>query len=399
MSAQLSTKASDLAALVPAAWQISWVHSPVLPWLTGCAVRRGATLLGVAWSTERSEAAVRAVAEAFERAALLDGPAAVVTSTARDLGHEAVDLSGTLTFDRHQLASPALASFRWTPCVPVSWVPAELAGSTDRVLVPADLAYIRADQADRVRIRPATSAGTAFARTRESALDRAFAELIEAHEIAIAVAGGFPARRITPAGHGVEDLVDRLGRSGVKVHLGLISRQCCLWTVVALLESACSGAPAVAAGSAARWCAGMAARSAIVEALGSWHLGWQVARRLPQPARLPQNAAERARWWAEPAAASLLPAMMTGQGEPLPDHCGGAERAAGEHACQLMAGHQIALLDITPVEVRDGYHVARLVAPGLAPLHSDERYPLIASIIGRYPSRVSGRPVSPHPFV
>lgn len=398
-AAQAGTDAGRLAARVPPAWRVRWVRSPYLPWIAGCAVYARGSLLGVAWAPTREDAAVRALGEAFERSALHRSAPPTTRATADELGPRAIGLADVLAFDEHQLRRDEFASFRWTASHPTTWVGATRAVAADPVLVPADLAYLRPTEADPVRVRPASSTGTALAETWTSAVASAAAELVERHELAIAVAGGFPARGIDPVGHGMDELTGRLSECGMTVRVGVVSRRHGLSTVVALVAGSSASRPSVAAGSAAAGCPVLAARSAVLEALGSLHLAAQSVRLLPHTLAPPRNSVERARWWAHPTATRLLTAVVDDRRDVVRDRCAAAGPSAGPLESLVAAGHDVAVLDITPAPVAPRYRVARIVAPSLALLHANELRPLSPAVSRRYPRRTPGPSLSPHPFV
>lgn len=389
----------------PETWRFVRLKSP-LGELWGSVVEADDDVLGVAWDLNPQAADVRALGEAVERSALHNVPDTIVRGSARSLGDRAIDLRDRVTFTPDQRASDArLATFGWDDTTECTWTPMQSPTGEQR-LVPVDLARIRLSGGDLLRPKPMTSIGTACGDSWDSAMSRALTEVVERHAIALAVYHRSRAVRVDPHDSGAGDIADALG-ADAELWVGMLpSGPFGREVAVAAVLGREDGMPQAAFGTAASSSAEHAVRSAALEAVHIFHLGWRLLKR-GTPLGEPTTINQRALWWATHGRVHVGDYFTEdGQPRPLSRSERHPERWQADSewlAAELSrAGHDWAWADITPAW-SSGVFVARVVAPSLLHLQINE-FPFL--VAPRFPSAVEafGRAAAdsagiPHPFV
>lgn len=335
----------------PRNWTLQRILSPLGPRVTGVVVRSGRTLLGAAWDISPSRAISRSVGEAVERWALRDPPAPKIQASAADLGNKALDVTPA-AFD----ASLVSADYHWAATTEIEW--ATGLDSTGReLLVPLDLVWLRSGPSSHVRIRPATSIGTAAATDVQAARRGAINEALERHRVALAWRSGEAAREVEPLGSDSMEIATCLARTGSRLRVGLLPTTG-MAVAIAIVEGNSSKLPAISAGSAARSTIENAVDAAAREALGTWHFAAQTLRRQSISATdLPRDAGERAKYWARAHDVDIR-GWFTG------------DRSTSSINVEI---GPCSFHDLTGSAPIPGIYVGRVVAPMLEFLQIDER--------------------------
>lgn len=388
-------------------WACRALRSP-LGGLHGAVVEADDDVLGVAWDEDLRSAAVRAVGEAVERSALHSptGTGSLELGTASELGERAADLTDCVRFSPAQLErSDALEEWRWTERTPTTWTEVQRDDATT-TLLPIDLVQML--RIDRVRIRCASSIGTACGRTWDDALSRALLEAVERHAVAESVYLDRRALRTTSDDPATQRISTRLSASGLRLGTGLLANDCRVPVAIAIIQGDGQETPAAVFGSAGGRTAAEALHGAALEAVHTFHLGWRLMRRGDPVRDVPEGINDRVLWWASNGG-DLAPGYLTNEHVPLHNAelalelpsgpIGGAEigQSLVDANCRWFSS------DITPAWAV-GVRVARAVAPALLQLRLDEAHPYLCA--PRWPEAVAklttthaGGLAPPHPYV
>ncbi|MBC8988727.1 YcaO-like family protein [Micromonospora chalcea] len=388
------------AAVVRDDWKCVRFTSP-FDGLFGSVVEADDDVLGVAWDLDPARADERALGEAVERAALHEPALAPVRASANELGSKAIRLDDRATFSPEQCSQePLLRPFAWNAHSQNTWV--TMQSPDGEVFVPADVERMRVHDSDPTRVKPMTSIGAACGVDWDTALTRALTEVVERHAVAVAVYSGRRAARVRPGDdrYSVHDIAEILdGAADVVVGL-LPGSHFGLQVALAAIVGTRDGLPEVAFGSAAHADAADAIRSAAIEAVHIFHLGWRLLRR-GDPEERPVGINTRALWWARHGRAHLGDYFVDQVAEAQGPTSGG--RTWTEIGDAISAERfRWAYSDITPAWAA-GAVVARAVVPALLHLQINP-FPLLYA--PRFPSEVeaflrrSGGGVNnDHPFV
>lgn len=390
---------------LPQSWRLLHLKSP-LGKLYGSVVESDNDVLGVAWDLDKRTADIRALGEGIERSALHLAPDDVVSGTAKNLGDRAFLLGDRVRFSDAQIRTDfRLAAFDWGEDSETTWTTMR-SRVGEKTLVPVDLARIRVAGADPVRPKPMTSIGTACGDDWDSALGRALLEIVERHAVAIAVYKGAKARLVDPLKSGVADIVGELGGQA-KILTAVLPERC--FGMVVAIVAVCGtepGLPQAAFGTAASINPMLAIRSAALEAVHVFHLGWRLLRR-GTPLADATTINQRALWWATNGGAHLdmffRRGTQGGSGVVSVHDQESYDSVVDSIASELeRSGHRWAFADITPPWAGETV-VARVVAPSLLHLQINEFPFLVAprfpDVVGGYFDTARERSGVPHPFV
>jgi ribosomal protein S12 methylthiotransferase accessory factor len=336
-----------------------------------------------------------AIGEAVERyCTLFYDKSQMVLGTWRELGEPAVPPDLLRLFSRQQLEQPGRRTrldyfdddsrVRWT----WGW---SLTQNRAR-LVPAALVYLGyACDPEEAAIGSNASTGLAAGLTLEGAILSGLYEVVERDAFTISwlfrhVRGKV---RVDDAGLRAKMLsAFAADRSDVSLELFDLTLDAPICSLLAVLRRPAEFGPVCCLSAAARLSPAAAAHKCLVElGQGLQYLRFQMAElRDWQPRddysdlttfdhhvilyhKRPQLAA---------AALAFLDGAGAGSLSALPQLATGRVKGDVERCVELLAraGHEVIAVDITTADVRDaGFRVVRVLAPGLAPLHSNHNLP------------------------
>lgn len=386
-------------------WACRALRSP-LGSLHGAVIEADGDVLGVAWDEDPAPAALRAAAEAVERTALKTRRSewCVKRASAEELGSKAPELGTCVRFTTEQIENePALAAWAWTERTPTSWAQVD-ANGTNACLLPVDL--VQSLRVDPIRIRCASSIGTACGHTWADAVTAATFELVERHVVALSVYEGAAAPELAGSEPLIQPIAALLAANGLGLRAGLLANTFGVPVAIAAIVGDGEHTPAASFGSAARASAAEALRAATLEAVHTFHLGWRLMRRGDAVERIPRSINTRVLWWARHGA-QLVGEYFTAGSVPEDQALasGWLERAKTRDVRVALqsSGCEWFTADITP-DWADGVKVARVIAPALLQLRLDDAHPYLhapkwSDSVARLLARREAGGVHPHPYV
>jgi ribosomal protein S12 methylthiotransferase accessory factor len=255
-------------------------------------------------------------------------------------------------------------------------------------------------------IAPCLSTGLACGADWHDALARGLCEVIERDAVALAWLAGVEPPRLELDGErlggGVRRLVAAIASRGFRWAAFDLTTDLGVPVTAALLEGRSAVGPVVSFGSAAHRDREQALLKALVEAAHARMYvksilrsepGWRAGRRCKNVTSFadhgrfysahPEQGSALARWWKTRKSVSWPEARggVLSDAAWLREICGSLARA----------GHEVLAADLTTPDVEDlGLKVARVLVPGLQPLHGNHAWPHLGGPRLRELSRVFG---------
>lgn len=336
--------------------------------------------------TTREVAAAKAIGEAVERyCSAVFSYEDLVWAAYEDLDRSATPPETFALYSRAQYDQPGFPWRPFTPRTPTAWTPGRSLTTGDEVLVPAPFVFVPyhylAERPDTPIAQP-ISTGLACGSSPEQAALSALCEAIERDAFTITWQSRLSRPRIDldSLTADLADLVERYRSVGLRVHLVDITTDLSCPVVMSLVEGLSESSPALAVAAAAHPDPAVACRKSLEELAHTRRFAAQVMDYLPpvpvdvvagHPAVVDQRAHLRfycpqsAKGYADFSWSSdrtvALADIAVGTGQEELTEVASAVAAAGEEAV---------LVDLTTPDIADlGLSVARVVCPGLHPLH------------------------------
>lgn len=324
------------------------------------------------------------IGEALERyCAGLPRPGSVRTARIAELPGRVVspDSFALFSWSQYWRRGVSFPFSRWSAADRIGWVEAHSPTRGDSALVPAVFAlHPCPSTGGEPLIAPSLSTGLACGRTWSEAVEAGLWEVIERDAVALAWLGMIQPHRMDPhaamMSEATSSLLESIRRAGFRLSLLDLSSEFGVTVAGVLLEGHSPLGLIVSFGSAAHGDPDRALRKALVESIHCRMYVKSVLRRTPGwragrgfrhvtsfecHARLysshPEHRRALDRWW-NPIRAS--DARRDGHA-PTVEECVATLEARG---------HEVLTVDVTTPDVRElGLHVARVMVPGLQPLH------------------------------
>ena len=375
---------------------------------------------GSGYAATADAARAAALGEAIERYAASEQPSRAVLAAAGDLA-DAIEPERFSLFTAEQLAAPGFPFVAFTRATRIRWVDGHSLRDGRRVLVPAQLVYLRWGELaeGEERIGYATSSGLACGECFESAALAALLELVERDAFLVAWRARLSLPRLTADGVAELAAWERryLGGSRLRHDVVDLSRVSGAPAALAVVRD---DVGSLAIGAAAAANAPDAYRKALAEAYAA-HGAARRMRRADEREGAEQRAADvttfadHIRLYANPVNAARAEFLAAAEESvpigAIPPLRGAEPHAVLESLVELLAESEIEpyAVDITPSDVASlGLHVVRAVAPELCPLDVRQdacflgadrlrRAPAVRAFHGR-PLEIDELNLDPHPF-
>jgi ribosomal protein S12 methylthiotransferase accessory factor len=369
---------------------------------------------GKGWTEAEAKAA--AVGEAVERyCANHVDPRRTFVARASELTLPALT---PVLYHETQYARPGWPHPRWDPDAPVTWVEGVRVPGGEPVALPATFVYLSVPRAEE-SFAPVTSNGLAAGSSLPGAVLGGLCELMERDALMIAWLNRLPAAELELAASGnlPAALVRHYAALGVGVRAFVLASDLPATTVLALSSEDRGDRPATIVGMGCHPSPAVALTKALFELCqarpaeaGRYRENSPVGRLTRYEdvrtlddhsafAALPERRGEFEFLWRDGATARL---------EALEDRSRGGAAADLEACASALAsaGHELGYAELTTDDVAPtGYHVARVVATGLHPIHfgygterlGGERVFTLPARLGLAPSRVELGALNPCP--
>ncbi len=384
-------------------------HDPSLSQCSGVAIGRHEVHGGgIGWNADNAEAAC--VGEAIERLQTHPLPADhLVTASEAEwpIDEPTVPCDRWVLYHAEQYALPGFPFqplSRQTTC---PWVCCRRAITGEPWWVPAELVYLDTGEGCRHRICPGLSTGLSCGRTGDPILLRGLQEVIE-RDAVLGVWWG----RYSVQEYAIRNILDGLRRDAAKRVLRANLTYRCFRIVspysrhvaLVLIEGEDREGWCFSAGSACRETAAAAWEKALLEAIHGRHyaryLKQQIAAgRLPL-GDCPTSFAEHAVWYSDQPE-HLPTALVSFKQQPGSSPFPPDVETLSQLVERLGPDRPVLLRDMTPPALASeglGWHVLRIVVPGLQPLHGDHRLPHLGGPLWAPRGLNEWRQAPPHPF-
>lgn len=360
---------------------------------------------------EQPQALSACLGEALERyAAALPGPDRIRRGTIDSLPQRAIAPDRFALFSAAQHRQPGFPFVRWTATDELGWTQAWSLTRQEPVWVPAAFVWQPyVPSRSEPPLTPCLTTGLACGPTWNEAVTAGLCEVVERDALALAWLGCIQPRRIrhegAPVNADVQTMIERLRRGGFRFGLFDLTTDLGLPVIAAVIEGHSPLGWIVSFGSAAACDPDRALLKALVEAahcrmyvkslLREQPL-WRAGKRLEHVTSFADHArfytvhAERRaaidHWWNTPHEVEWTQ-LSAGR----PD----------------FPGYEVLAVDITTPDVQDlGQCVARVVVPGLQPLHGHHAWPHLGGqrllelkqIFGSHVCQPRNFNPWPHPF-
>lgn len=347
--------------------------------------------------TDAASAVASAIAETAERhCACFYEPEALVLGSYRELAPDAVAPDLLRLFSREQLASAGAQGPQFfDEDARLRWVWGQSLTTGQPRLVPASLVYMTyRPQADEARLAHSASSGLSAGLTREEATLGGLLEIVERDAFALAWLHRQPGQRIDVDDQAMAHEVRlRLlaDRPGVDVKFFDITTDVGIPVVFVVMRRPTEMGPVACVGASARVAPAQALRKCILEAgqnfpylryLMDHAKDWQPAADFSNVVgfdqhfltyvRRPELVPQAFAFWDAATGRVALSA--------LPDHASGRVLPDIRHCVARLdaAGYEVIVVDITTPDIAAlGFHVVRVLVPGLLPLHGHHQHPYL----------------------
>jgi ribosomal protein S12 methylthiotransferase accessory factor len=362
---------------------------------------------GIGWEPEAAEAAT--VGEAIERLQTYPLPGDHLV-TAREaewpLPEPPVPCERWVLFHAEQYRQQGFPFEPLTPATICPQVCCRRAITGEPWWVPAELVYLDAPAGQTHRLCPGLSTGLACGRTGDPVVLRGLQEVLERDALLGAWWGRYPVEEFA-----VTDVLDGLRRDAAERVLRPNLTYRCLRVVspfcahVALVTLAGEDREGwcFSVGSACRETAAGAWEKALLEAIHGRHyvryLKQQVAGGQIALGACPTSFAEHAVWYSERPGdleRTILARTQPRGAQPFPPDV----ETVASLAERLGPDRPVLFRDLTPPALATeglGWHVLRVVVPGLQPLHGDHRLPHLGGPLWAPRGLANWQQMPPHP--
>lgn len=368
-------------------------HDPRVALCSGAATGQAS---GVGWDDAAAEAAC--VGEAIERAQARPLPDdQVITSSFAGwpLAEPALPPERWVLFHREQYAQRGFPFRPFMSETACAWVRCRRAGEGTPCWLPAEMVYLNLAPGQEHRIAPGFSTGLACGRTGNPILLRALQEVIERDAILNAWWGRYPLEEypIDDVLAGLRpDARERVARPNLTYRAYRVVSPFSDHVMMVTLSGEDQEGWCFSVGTACRETARAGWNKALLESIhGRLYVRYLKSRTPLGP--WPTSFAEHAVWYS--AHPGELAQTTLGRQHPLGDAPFPAgEESAGRLMDRLGLGRPVFFRDLTPPALAAeglGWHVLRVVVPGLLPLHGHH---LLAHLGGQ----AEYRQPTPHPF-